>query len=43
MMWIALWLILAVFAAALGIGVILVATEILLGVLLIGLGYTVVK
>ena len=43
MMWIALVLILVVFAAALAIGVILVVTEILLGALLIGLGYTVVK
>ena len=42
MMWIALGLILVVFAA-LGIGVILAVTEILLGALLIGLGYTVVK
>ena len=42
MMWIALGLILIVFAA-LGIGAILVVTEILLGALLIGLGYTVVK
>ena len=42
MMRIALGLILIVFAA-LGIGAILVVTEILLGVLLIVLGYTVVK
>ena len=42
MMWIALGLILIVFAA-LGVGAILVVTEILLGALLIGLGYTVVK
>ena len=42
MIWIALGLILVVFAA-LGIGVILAVTEILLGALLIGLGYTVVK
>ena len=42
MMWIALGLILVVFAV-LGIGVILAVTEILLGALLIGLGYTVVK
>ncbi len=42
MMWIALGLILVVFAA-LGIYVILAVTEILLGALLIGLGYTVVK
>lgn len=42
MMWIALGLILVVFAA-LGIGVILAVIEILLGALLIGLGYTVVK
>ena len=42
MMWIAIGLILVVFAA-LGIGVILAVTEILLGALLIGLGYTVVK
>ena len=42
MMWVALGLILIVFAA-LGIGAILVVTEILLGALLIGLGYTVVK
>lgn len=41
-MWIALVLILIVFAA-LGIGAILVVTEILLGALLIGLGYMVVK
>ena len=43
MMWIALVLILAVFAAVLGIYVILAVTEILLGALLIGLGYMVVK
>ena len=42
MMWIVLGLILVVFAA-LGIGAILAVTEILLGALLIGLGYTVVK
>ena len=42
MMWVVLGLILVVFAA-LGIGVILAVTEILLGALLIGLGYTVVK
>ena len=42
MMWIALGLILVVFAA-LAIGAILAVTEILLGALLIGLGYTVVK
>ena len=42
MMWVVLGLILVVFAV-LGIGLILVVTEILLGVLLIGLGYTVVK
>ena len=42
MMWIALCLILVVFAA-LGIGVILAVIEILLGALLIGLGYMVVK
>ena len=42
MMWIALGLILVVFAV-LGIGAILVVTEILLGALLIGFGYTVVK
>ena len=42
MMWIALGLIIGVFAA-LAIGVILVVTKILLGALLIGLGYTVVK
>ena len=42
MMWIVLGLILVVFAV-LGIGLILVVAEILLGVLLIGLGYTVVK
>ena len=42
MMWIALGLILVVFAA-LGIGLILAVIEILLGALLIGLGYTVVK
>lgn len=42
MMWIALVLILVVFAA-LGIGVILAVIEVLLGVLLVGLGYTVVK
>ena len=42
MMWIALGLILVVFAI-LGIAAILVVTEILLGALLIGLGYTVIK
>ena len=42
MMWIALGLILVVLAV-LGIGAILVVTEILLGALLIGLGYMVVK
>ena len=42
MMWIALGLILIVFAA-LGIGAILVVTKILLGALLIGFGCTVVK
>ena len=42
MMWVVLGLILVVFAV-LGIGLILVVTEILLGALLIGLGYTVVK
>lgn len=42
MMWIALGLILVVFAA-LGIGLILAVVEVLLGVLLVGLGYTVVK
>ena len=42
MMWIALGLILVVFAI-LGIAAILVVTEILLGALLIGLGYMVVK
>lgn len=43
MIWIAFWLILVVVFAALGIGVILAVTKILLGALLIGLGYTVVK
>ena len=42
MMWIALGLIIGVFAA-LAIGAILAVAEILLGALLIGLGYTVVK
>ena len=42
MMWIALGLILVVLAV-LGIGAILVVTEILLGALLIGLGYIAVK
>ena len=42
MMWFVLGLILVVFAV-LGIGVILAVTEILLGALLIGLGYMVVK
>ena len=42
MMWIAIGLILVVFAA-LGIGVILAVTEILLGALLIGLGRLSVK
>ena len=42
MVWIALVLILVVFAV-LGIGAILAVTEILLGTLLIGLGYLVVK
>lgn len=42
MMWVALGLILIVFAA-LGIAAILAVTEILLGALLIGLGYTVIK
>ena len=42
MMWIAIGLILVVFAA-LGIVAILAVAEILLGALLIGLGYTVVK
>ena len=43
MMWIAMWLILVVFAAALGICLILAVVEVLLGVLLVGLGYDVVK
>lgn len=42
MMWAALGLILIILAA-LGIAVILSVVEILLGALLIGLGYTVVK
>ena len=42
MMWIAMALILVVFAA-LGIGLILAVVEVLLGALLVGLGYTVVK
>ena len=42
MMWVALGLILMVLAA-LGIGLILTVVEVLLGVLLVGLGYTVVK
>ena len=42
MMWVVLGLILVVLAV-LGIGVILAVTEILLGALLIGLGYLVVK
>ena len=42
MMWIALGLIIGVFAA-LAISAILAVAEILLGALLIGLGYTVVK
>lgn len=42
MMWVALGLILVVFAA-LGIGLILAVVEVLLGALLVGLGYTVVK
>ena len=42
MMWVVLGLILVVFAV-LGVGAILVVTEILLGALLIGFGYTVVK
>ena len=42
MIWIAFWLILVV-VAVLGIGAILAVTEVLLGALLIGLGYTVVK
>ena len=42
MMWIAMGLVLVVFAA-LGIGLILAVVEVLLGVLLVGLGYTVVK
>ena len=42
MMWAVLGLILVVLAV-LGIGVILAVTEILLGALLIGLGYLVVK
>lgn len=42
MMWVAMGLILVILAA-LGIAVILSVVEILLGALLIGLGYTVVK
>lgn len=42
MMWIAIGLILVVFAV-LGIGVILAVAEILLGALLLWLGYAVVK
>ena len=42
MMWLVLGLILIVFAV-LGIGLILAVVEVLLGVLLVGLGYTVVK
>ena len=42
MMWVAMALILVVFAA-LGIGLILTVVEVLLGALLVGLGYTVVK
>ena len=42
MMWVAMGLILVVFAV-LGIGLILAVVEVLLGALLVGLGYTVVK